>query len=310
MEFEKYIVKSIDFQTLNPQEWFIKNLIPKRSLGVLYGSSGSGKTLIAIYLIKNILKDHNIKISYINADMDLLNLKNYGIDELKNNFKEKFECLNIVGCDNKYQIYKDYLESFSKTNLNNIFIVDSFNSIYPKIGNLLNLNVLYKIEQKLRSRGATFLFIHHTNKKGIFGDSQQIVDYADYTFQCFSNLEKKSILLVPKKSSRYESLKDKAFLFDGLKIIGTTEVEEIILSEFESKFIDLVFEILKIGTIKQNELIDIVYRDRRTRFGKNRIRILLQKHAKNPNGKWCMKQEPCDNNSIYYYLRKNKNEEK
>ncbi|EAH7655257.1 AAA family ATPase [Campylobacter coli] len=309
---KKFSLKLENFQSCQ-ESWLLKDLIPKESLGLIYGSSGSGKTSVCLYFCKEILKkDNEIRVFYINADMGLSSLKKYGFTNLLEKFTNRFFLLDLACSDKKFIYFEKICHEIIKMQekFKVFVIIDSLNCVARKIGRLIDPNYLFSKEKIIRKKGGTVLFIHHLNKSGVFSDSHQIVDYADYCFQCFSNLEKKSILLIPKKSSRYGLLKEKAFLFDGLKIIGTTEAEEMLLSEFESKFINLVFEILKIGTIKQNELIDIVYRDGRTRFGKNRIRILLQKHAKNPNGKWCMKQEPYNNNSIYYCLGKNKNEEK
>ncbi|MCV3423687.1 AAA family ATPase [Campylobacter lari] len=87
---KKFSLKLENFQSCQ-ESWLLKDLIPKESLGLLYGSSGSGKTSVCLYFCKEILKkDNEIRVFYINADMGLSSLKKYGFANLLENFTNRF----------------------------------------------------------------------------------------------------------------------------------------------------------------------------------------------------------------------------
>ncbi|EAH7581128.1 helicase DnaB [Campylobacter lari] len=301
-----FIQKS-DFSS-NEDEWLLNSTIPSESIGVLYGASGSGKTTISLYLCKIILeKNNHTRVFYINADMGIANLKKYGFKEMLDLYENRFYVADLTCCNEKYiYLEKIYDEILSMQDTFKVFIVvDSLNSIARKIGKFIDPNYLFAREKIIRKNGGSVLFIHHLNKNGVFADSQQIIDYSDYTIRCVYSEEKESILLIYEKMGRYPLFKNRAFRVKNLRIIEEIEFNEAELSCYELEFIKTTLEILKMGKINQSELIKLVLRNCKRYVGREKARKLLQEYAK--KGKWCMLKDRFDNNSIYYYL---KNEEK
>lgn len=109
-------------------------------------------------------------------------------------------------------------------------------------------------EKILRSVGGSTLFIHHLNKDGNFADSQQIINYADYSFSITRNDFNSTILLHPQKASRY-AIEGKAFLTEDIKIVKEVEYEALNIEPRESKFVSYVLEALEDGEMNQSEII-------------------------------------------------------
>ncbi|EGK7562555.1 AAA family ATPase [Campylobacter coli] len=303
---KKFSLKLENFQSCQ-ESWLLKDLIPKESLGLLYGSSGSGKTSICLYFCKEILKkDNEIRVFYINADMGLSSLKKYGFTNLLENFTNRFFVIDLTCSDKKFIYFENICDEIIKMQekFKVFVIIDSLNCVTRKIGRFIDPNYLFSKEKIIRKKGGTVLFIHHLNKSGVFSDSHQIVDYADFSYKCEYNVEMNSILLKPEKLGRFilEKIAFKVLNFSNLERMEFDSVE---MSSYEIEFIKTVLEILKMGRFKQNELINLVLRNCKRYVGREKARKLLQEYAK--KGKWCMLKDRFDNNSIYYYL---KNEEK
>ncbi|EHM3065529.1 AAA family ATPase [Campylobacter jejuni] len=202
---KKFSLKLENFHSCQ-ESWLLKNLIPKESLGLLYGSSASGKTSVCLYFCKEILKkDNEIRVFYINADMGISSLKKYGFANLLENFVNRFFLIDLTCYDKKFMLFENICDEIIKiqSKFNVFMIVDSLNCVTKKIGRFIDPNYLFSKEKIIRKRGGTVLFIHHLNKSGVFSDSHQIVDYADFSYKCEYNEEMNSILLKPEKIGRF-----------------------------------------------------------------------------------------------------------
>ena len=96
--------------------------------------------------------------------------------------------------------------------------------------------------------------IHHTNKAGVFADSQQIENYADYTYMIERNEFNSCILLHPQKASRYD-ITGRAYLTNNRKIDKEVDYDTFNISQRESKFVMYVLDALEDGEMNQSEVL-------------------------------------------------------
>ena len=305
-KFKDYIY---DFSEINEAKditWLINDVIPSPSIGVLYGYPGVGKSTILIEYCRKILElTNDVFIIYIDADMSINKLKEIGIDELIKKYKEKFiyagKSTNLV---ERTQIFLQEIVELQKKHKNRKYLIieDSLTLLSHKKNGFINTDLLYKYEKQLREAGATIVVIHHLNKSGVFADSQQIENFADYTFLIERNEFNNCILLKPQKASRYD-IKEKAYRTEDRKIIDEIDFNISNISYAESSFVKIIVDLLQDCKMNQSEIMKYLKQSSfftKYTVGEKKVISWLEKWAK--NGKWCMEQRASDKNAKYYYL--------
>ncbi len=305
-KFKDYIY---DFSEINEAKditWLINDVIPSPSIGVLYGYPGVGKSTILIEYCRKILElTNDVFIIYIDADMSINKLKEIGIDELIKKYKEKFiyagKSTNLV---ERTQIFLQEIVELQKKHKNRKYLIieDSLTLLSHKKNGFINTDLLYKYEKQLREAGATIVVIHHLNKSGVFADSQQIENFADYTFLIERNEFNNCILLKPVKASRF-NIKEKAYQTENRKIIKEIDFNIANISYSESSFVKIIVDLLHDCKMNQSEIMKYLKQSSfftKYTVGEKKVISWLEKWAK--NGKWCMEQRASDKNAKYYYL--------
>ena len=305
-KFKDYIY---DFSEINEAKditWLINDVIPSPSIGVLYGYPGVGKSTILIEYCRKILKlTNDVFIIYIDADMSINKLKEIGIDELIKKYKEKFiyagKSTNLV---ERTQIFLQEIVELQKKHKNRKYLIieDSLTLLSHKRNGFINTDLLYKYEKQLREAGATIVVIHHLNKSGVFADSQQIENFADFTFLIERNEFNNCILLKPVKASRF-NIKEKAYLTENRKIIDEIDFNIANISFSESSFVKIIVDLLECGEMNQSEIMKYLKQSSFfTKFvvGEKKVITWLEKWAK--QGKWSIEQRASDKNAKYYSL--------
>lgn len=305
-KFKDYIY---DFSEINEAKditWLINDVIPSPSIGVLYGYPGVGKSTILIEYCRKILElTNDVFIIYIDADMSINKLKEIGIDELIKKYKEKFiyagKSTNLV---ERTQIFLQEIVELQKKHKNRKYLIieDSLTLLSHKKNGFINTDLLYKYEKQLREAGATIVVIHHLNKAGVFADSQQIENFADYTFLIERNEFNNCILLKPVKASRF-NIKEKAYQTENRKIIKEIDFNIANISYAESSFVKIIVDLLQDCKMNQSEIMKYLKQSSfftKYTVGEKKVISWLEKWAK--NGKWCMEQRASDKNAKYYYL--------
>ena len=307
-KFNDFIYTFDDINEAKDIEWLIQDLIPIQSLGVFYGNPGTGKSAIIIELCKQILNNiNNVHIIYIDADMCSNKLKQIGISEIIKKYKDRFvyagkQVTNIVA--KTQDLLKEIIELQNKCSKKKYLVVeDSLTLLSSKKNGFINTDLLYKHEKQLREAGATVVVIHHLNKSGVFADSQQIENYADYTYLVERNEFNNCILLKPRKASRFD-IKEKAYLTENRKIIEEIDFNMANISYTESSFVKIIIDVLyDCDQMNQSEILKYLKQSSFfTKFcvGEKKIIAWLEKWAK--NGKWEFEQRASDKNAKYYYL--------
>ena len=307
-KFKDFIYNFEEISEAKDIRWLVKYVIPEGSIGVFYGDSGSGKSTLMIEFCTHLLNEmSDLFIVYIDVDMNISKLKEIEIHELIKNFDKRFlysgkEVKNVI--ETTQNFLQDIVELQKKhKNRRYLIIEDSLTLLSHKRNGFINTDLLYKYEKQLREAGATVVVIHHLNKSGVFADSQQIENYADYTYLVERNEFNNCILLKPRKASRF-GIKEKAYLTENRKIIEEIDFNMANISYTESSFVKIIIDVLyDCDQMNQSEILKYLKQSSFfTKFcvGEKKIIAWLEKWAK--NGKWEFEQRASDKNAKYYSL--------
>ena len=307
-KFNDFIYTFDDINEAKDIRWLVKDVVPEGSIGVFYGDSGSGKSTLMIEFCTHLLNEmSDLFIVYIDADMNISKLKEIEIHQLIKNFDKRFlysgkEVKNVI--ETTQNFLQDIVELQKKhKNRRYLIIEDSLTLLSHKRNGFINTDLLYKHEKQLREAGATVVVIHHLNKSGVFADSQQIENYADYTYLVERNEFNNCILLKPRKASRFD-IKEKAYLTENRKIIEEIDFNMANISYTESSFVKIIIDVLyDCDQMNQSEILKYLKQSSFfTKFcvGEKKIIAWLEKWAK--NGKWEFEQRASDKNAKYYSL--------
>ena len=307
-KFNDFIYTFDDINEAEDIRWLVKDVVPEGSIGVFYGDSGSGKSTLMIEFCTHLLNEmSDLFIVYIDADMNISKLKEIEIHQLIKNFDKRFlysgkEVKNVI--ETTQNFLQDIVELQKKhKNRRYLIIEDSLTLLSHKRNGFINTDLLYKHEKQLREAGATVVVIHHLNKSGVFADSQQIENYADYTYLVERNEFNNCILLKPRKASRFD-IKEKAYLTENRKIIEEIDFNMANISYTESSFVKIIIDVLyDCDQMNQSEILKYLKQSSFfTKFcvGEKKIIAWLEKWAK--NGKWEFEQRASDKNAKYYSL--------
>ena len=305
-KFKDFIYDFTEINEAKDNEWLIQDILPSQSIGVFYGNPGAGKSTLMIEFCTYLLnKMNDIFIVYIDADMSINKLKEIGIDELIKKYMGRFlyagKSTNLV---EKTQTFLQEIVELQKKYKNRKYLIieDSLTLLSHKKNGFINTDLLYKYEKQLREAGATIVVIHHLNKSGVFADSQQIENFADYTFLIERNEFNNCILLKPVKASRF-NIKEKAYQTENRKIIKEIDFNIANISYSESSFVKIIVDLLQDCKMNQSEIMKYLKQSSfftKYTVGEKKVISWLEKWAK--NGKWCMEQRASDKNAKYYYL--------
>jgi hypothetical protein len=185
-------------------------------------------------------------------------------------------------------------------------IEDSLTLIAKKRKGFIDTDHLYKYEKMLKDLNGGSLIIHHFNKAGVFADSQQIENYADYTYIIERNEFNSCILIHPQKASRYD-IKGKAYLTINRKIEKEVDYQTANISGSESAFVNIILDLLSDGEMNQSEIMKYLKQISffsKYSTGEKKVLSWLNKWAK--NGKWAYEQRVNEKNAKIYYIQTEK----
>ncbi|MDX4057367.1 AAA family ATPase [Aliarcobacter skirrowii] len=306
-KFKDFLYTFEDINQAKDIEWFIKDVLPSQTIGVFFGDSGAGKSYLMIEYCKQILDSmQDVYIVYIDADMNVNKLKETKIHEIIKKHQNRF-VYSGKQVENVVQTTQNFLQDIIKLQTKHkdrkyLIIKDSLTLLSAKKNGFINTDLLYKYEKQLREAGGTIVIIHHLNKSGVFADSQQIENFADYTFLVERNEFNNCILLKPQKASRFD-IKEKAFLTENRKIVKEIDFNIANISYAESSFVQIIVDLLQESEMNQSEIMKYLKQISfftKYGLGEKKVISLLEKWAK--NGKWEVEQRASDKNAKYYFL--------
>ncbi len=306
-KFDNFFYSFEEIENAPEAQWLVSGVIPSGTIGVFYGSPGSGKSSVLIYYCNQILKNfHNTYIIYIDADMALGKISDFGVGELVKQYGERFRYAG-KSANNLSVVAQNLLKEIVQIQLDfpqrkYIIIEDSLTLITPRKQGFIDVEKLYRYEKQIRDANGTIIIVTHLNKAGVFADSQQIENYADYTFLVQRNDFNSSILLLPKKASRY-NIHEKAYKVENRKIIEEIDFQIANISYSESSFVNTILDLLSDGEMNQSEIMKYLKQISflsKYSIGEKKVLSLLDKWSK--MGKWSYEQRVNEKNAKFYYI--------
>jgi archaellum biogenesis ATPase FlaH len=306
-KFNDFFYSFEEIENAPETQWLINEVIPSGTIGVFYGGAGVGKSSLLIKFSKEILENYkNTYIIYIDADMALGKINDFGIGEMIKQYGERFRYAG-KSSNNLSAVAQNLLKEIVQIQLENptrkyIVIEDSLTLITPRKQGFIDVEKLYRYEKQIRDFNGTIIIVTHLNKAGVFADSQQIENYADYTFLVQRNDFNSSILLLPKKASRY-NIHEKAYKVENRKIIEEIDFQIANISYSESSFVNTILDLLSDGEMNQSEIMKYLKQISflsKYSIGEKKVLSLLDKWSK--MGKWSYEQRVNEKNAKFYYI--------
>jgi len=233
-------------------EYLYKNFITKNEITMFAAPPASGKSLISVALCNMFLINKTINTTiYFDGDNGAATLKERNIHKLKQKWGKQFRYFNQSSAS-KSQMFQ-IIKQLQKTDLSDVFIVfDSIKNFMAGGDRDKNKDVskVMEVLQSLRARGATVLFLHHTNKPQ--RDLEELVYAGSSAFQedtgnayILKKNEFKNTFIFKNFKARTGDLKDIAFKYNSnhtLKEVDfseANETEEIVeISEIITEFLE------------------------------------------------------------------------
>jgi len=232
-------------------EYLFDNFIVKNEITMIAAPPASGKTLITAALCNIFLDFNKIKnVIYFDGDNGSTTLKDRNIHKLKKKWGKKLRYFHESSAS-KSQMFQ-IIKQLKKTDLTDVFIVfDSIKNFMIGGDRDKNKDVskVMEVLQSLRARGATVMFLHHTNKPQrdleelVYAGSSAFQENTGNAYILQKNEFKKSFVFKNFKA-RTGQLVDIAFSYldnhnlNKLDFLEASETEEI--AEITKEIVDFL----------------------------------------------------------------------
>lgn len=234
-------------------KWLVNHFLMRGSLNMVYASAGVGKSLLSLELAYFLAKKPNVsKVIYLDGDNSEAALTACGLNEIVESSGAKLEYYFVN--PHKYFSIFNKLKEYNLENV--VLIIDS-------IRNFINFDIKDDIKvtrylqrlQKLRSKGATIIFLHHQPKqygeennkmyKGAtaFIDSVDEAWYVSKSFIQNSNSKTLSLDLEPQKY-RLDTKAQRAIIDNKTHTIFFRDDIRIGLSQKQQITLELAQEVI------------------------------------------------------------------
>ena len=305
-----------DNYDLNPEkientkfQYLMDNFITKNEITMFAAPPASGKSLISValcnmFLIKNVIKN----VIYFDGDNGSATLKDRNIHKLKQKWVKQFRYFSESSAS-RSQMFQ-IIKQLQKTNLADVFIVfDSIKNFMVGGDRDKNKDVskMMEVLQSLRARGATVLFLHHTNKPQ--RDIQELTYAGSSAFAEDSGnayiLKKndfKNTFIFKKFKERTGDLKDIAFNYNSNHTLKEVDFSEANETQEIAEISEIIVEFLETQS-KKPSYSQIMQHLQKQGYSRNKSNQALQ------NGKgrhWQEEKLTQNNKSVYSLISKPK----
>ena len=285
-------------------EYLYQNFIVKNEITMFAAPPSSGKSLISVALCNIFLLEKRIdQIIYFDADNGTATLKERNIHKLKRDWTKKFRYFH-ESQTTKAQMLQ-IINQLKKTNLTNALIVfDSIKNFMIGGDRDKNRDVskVMEVLKSLRSRGATVIFLHHTNKPN--KDLEELIYAGSSAFQedtgnayIMQKNEYKESFIFKNFKARTGNLADIAFHYEDSHTL--TEIDFVEASETQEivEINEVVIEFLEKQSQKPS-FSQIMKHLQQQGYSRNKSNQALQ----NGKGRYWHEEKLTQNNKSVYSL--------
>ena len=252
----------------------IEQYLEYNTLGVVYGESGSGKSLLTLSICIYLLEANVIdRINYYDFDNGIADQKNRGIHLLLEKYGDRFVYVNLESLDDADITPPQILDRLSNVGDEGkrpydkqFFVFDTLGELMG--GSLKNDEVVRPVMdrlKKLRDKGATIQVVHHTTKskeETTFFGSQYIMIKIDALWLLTSKDTPKADEMefaLECKKNRSGNLRDTGFTINP--VTHSLDTADFTLASMDSKGADFVATVRNVlfklkDNISQTDLLE------------------------------------------------------
>ena len=290
-------------------DYLYQNFIVKGELTMIAAKPASGKSLTTVALANHALNYKKVEtVIYFDMDNSITTLKQRAINQLLDNHQNNFIYLHSSK-NTKQEIFR-YIKKFQNMDLTNrLIIFDSAKNFMMGGDRDKNKDVskLTDIFKSLRDKGATVVFLHHTNKPSkdleelVYSGSSAWEEDTTNAFLLNKNEYKDSFIFKPFKA-RVGDLHAMAFKYNDNHTLTLLDFSTAIITEEDEEIKDEIINYLKENAQdpEKRAYTRIWMSIQKFGFSKNKIQNVLKifedKH-------WTAIKQAQNNRTVYTVIR-------
>jgi replicative DNA helicase len=289
-------------------EYIYEKFIVKNELTMIAAKPGSGKSLTTVAISNSALENNYVDgVLYFDLDNSLTTLKQRNIDQLKIIHGKKFRYFHSSFAS-KQEIWR-LIRQLQCVNLTNKLVVfDSAKNFMTGGDRDKNKDVskLTEVFKSLRDKGATVIFLHHTNKPSkdleelVYAGSSAWEEDASNAYILHHNEHKNAFIFKPFKA-RVGELEEIAFEYiANSHSLKKLDINDAIETEEDEEIRNEIISYIK-GLEHKPNYSEIMVHLLKNQYSKNKSNAVLQRGK----GKyWIETKLQTNNKSIYSLVSK------
>ncbi|SFP02506.1 DnaB-like helicase N-terminal domain-containing protein [Hydrogenimonas thermophila] len=285
-------------------EYLVDNLIVKQEISMIFAPAGTGKSLGAVDIANMSLINEKVERAlYFDLDNGDATLAERKIHDLKKQHGKKFRYFRS-GTDDVWRVIRE----ISKRDLTNSLIVfDSAKNFMQGKDRDKNKDVsqLTEIFKRLRDKGATVIFLHHSRKPPadqnkfdqIYSGSSAWEEDTSNSFLLINNPHKNTFIFVPQKN-RIGKIEEQAFQHKDNHTLQKVELQWAKEDELYEKIRDEIIDFIDTSKNKPT-FSQILTHLMEMGFSKNKSNEVIQ------SGKgryWKVEKVKKNNKSLFFII--------
>ncbi|MBE0515469.1 DnaB-like helicase N-terminal domain-containing protein [Sulfurimonas sp.] len=243
---------NLDFEEIENLKfsYLYDNFIVGNEITMIAAPPSSGKSLTAFALALNSARSGRVKhVVYLDADNSKTTIQKRNIHKI---VQENRQYITYQITHKRDEIDKTINEAVARDLTGFLFVFDSIKNFFDGLDRDKNRDVS-KVMNKLkalRDRGATILFLHHTNKprkdvEDMYAGSSAFLEDTSNAFILKLNQNKKTFIFKCIKA-RTGDIEDQAFTYDSTNhVLSKIEVAEAELTKEDEEMIEETIQYLK-----------------------------------------------------------------
>lgn len=251
-----------DLSNYGVREAIIDGFLLEKSINILFGPAGLGKTWL-LFAISKYCTKKGYDVVYLDSDNGVDTVKDRKYDLHIQQMGSKMHYINGDMLDSRADMEQILVDIEANSVLGyekTVFILDSLqfflnNDVYSEA----KIDKITAFAKKIRRAGGTVIFINHSTKdKKAMKGGGSLINSLDEVYEISKNHDEDGVLQFILTPSKYRmNVKKSAFVVNTEMLsLECIDVELATITEATQNFIDLVLENLKNENLSQNRLLE------------------------------------------------------
>lgn len=249
-------------ENITQREAILEGFLMEKSINILYGKAGLGKTWL-LFSLSKLLASKGLEVVYLDSDNSIDTVKDRRYDKVLQEYSRVLNYINGDMLDDVSEfdeIFKSIEANAVLGYENAVFILDSLqfflgNDMYSES----KINAITRFCKVIRRAGGTVLIINHTTKDGkAMKGGGSLINALDEVWEVEKTHEEDGIMQFLLHPTKYRMQVSKsAFVVDT----GTLELQAIdatiaTVHGSNEEFVKSVCDVLSSAKLSQNKLLE------------------------------------------------------